>query len=76
MQYKTFLVIFMAYLLVTNEAEAFWSWLMKAATKLLPSMLGSGRKSSSREKREVEDFFDPYQRDLDLELERLLSELQ
>uniref|UniRef100_P0DY16 Antimicrobial peptide Smp24 n=1 Tax=Scorpio palmatus TaxID=1662106 RepID=NDB34_SCOPA len=76
MQYKTFLVIFMAYLLVTHEAEAIWSFLIKAATKLLPSLFGGGKKDSSKRKRDVEDFFDPYQRDLDLELERLLSQLQ
>nr|AEX09222.1 antimicrobial peptide putative [Pandinus cavimanus] len=76
MQFKTFLVIFMAYLLVTNEAEAIWSFLFKTAAKLLPSMFGGSKKSSSRGKREVEGFYDPYQRELDLELERLLSQLQ
>uniref|UniRef100_C5J897 Probable antimicrobial peptide Con10 n=1 Tax=Opisthacanthus cayaporum TaxID=573324 RepID=NDB3S_OPICY len=80
MQYKTktFLVIFLAYLVVTNEAEAFWSFLVKAASKILPSLIGGGddNKSSSKRKREIEDFFDPYQRELDLELERLLSQLQ
>nr|API81372.1 venom toxin [Hemiscorpius lepturus] len=76
MQYRTLLVIFLAYLVVTNEAEAFWSFLAKIATKALPALFGSRKKSSSRGKREIEDFSDPYQKDLDLQLERLLSQLQ
>nr|A0A0C4G5K0.1 RecName: Full=Heterin-2; Flags: Precursor [Heterometrus spinifer]AGK88595.1 heterin 2 [Heterometrus spinifer]AGK88596.1 heterin 2 [Heterometrus spinifer] len=73
MQYKTFLVIFLAYLLVTEEALAFWGALAKGALKLIPSLVSSFTK---KDKRALKNIFDPYQKNLDLELERLLSQLQ
>uniref|UniRef100_A0A1V1WBS0 Putative NDBP n=1 Tax=Superstitionia donensis TaxID=311983 RepID=A0A1V1WBS0_9SCOR len=68
---KALLVIFISYLLVTDEAEAFWGFLAKMAGKVLPSLLSSGKKD--KRKREIEDFYDPYQRQLDLE--NLLNQL-
>nr|AZL95818.1 antimicrobial non-disulfide-bridged peptide [Didymocentrus krausi] len=68
MNVKTFLVIFLVYLIMAQEAEAFLStignWIGGALSKLF------GRKR----KREIETFFDPNQQDLDRELERLLSQ--
>nr|ALG64975.1 Amp2 precursor [Vaejovis punctatus] len=73
---KALLVIFVAYLLVTDEAEAFWGFLGKLAMKAVPSLIG-GNKSSSKRKREIEDLFDPYQKDLDLQrLDRFFSQFQ
>nr|API81363.1 venom toxin [Hemiscorpius lepturus] len=74
MQYKTFLVIFLAYLLVTEEAVAFWGALAKGALKLIPAITNAF--SSKKRRREIETNLDPYQKNLDLELERLLSQLQ
>uniref|UniRef100_A0A224XFL9 Putative Non Disulfide Bridge Peptide n=1 Tax=Megacormus gertschi TaxID=1843536 RepID=A0A224XFL9_9SCOR len=69
---KTLLVIFLAYLLVTDEAEAFWGFLGKLAMKAIPSLFGS---SSKKSKREIENIFEPYQKDVDLDFERFLSQL-
>nr|AZL95817.1 antimicrobial non-disulfide-bridged peptide [Didymocentrus krausi] len=70
MQIKTFLVIFLAYLIMVHEAEAFLGLLGSVLGSVLPSIFKGKRK------REVERFFEPYQKDLDMELERLLSQLE
>nr|C5J888.2 RecName: Full=OcyC3; AltName: Full=Non-disulfide-bridged peptide 4.3; Short=NDBP-4.3; Flags: Precursor [Opisthacanthus cayaporum] len=75
MQYKTFLVISLAYLLVADEAAAFWATLAKGALKLIPT-IANAFSSKSKKRREINNVFEPYHENLDLELERFLSQLQ
>nr|AZL95819.1 antimicrobial non-disulfide-bridged peptide [Didymocentrus krausi] len=70
MQFKTFLVIFLAYLIMVHEAEAFLGAIAGLLGSIIPSLIKGKRK------REVERFFEPYQKDLDMELERLLSQFE
>nr|AHZ63106.1 antimicrobial peptide megicin-18 [Mesobuthus gibbosus] len=70
---KQLIVIFFTYFIVVNESEAFFGALFKLATKIIPSLF---RKRKGREvmmKRDLEQLFDPYQRNL--ELDRLLKQL-
>uniref|UniRef100_A0A1W7RAY4 Antimicrobial peptide n=1 Tax=Hadrurus spadix TaxID=141984 RepID=A0A1W7RAY4_9SCOR len=61
---KTLLVIFIAYLLVTDEAEAFWGFIAKAFAKAIPGIVGAFSRKS---RREIRDLFDSNQRDLDID---------
>uniref|UniRef100_A0A1V1WBL8 Putative NDBP n=1 Tax=Superstitionia donensis TaxID=311983 RepID=A0A1V1WBL8_9SCOR len=64
---KALLVMFIAYLLVAHEVEAFWGALAKVATSVLPSLFSKRSSLRNVRKREVGNFFDPYQKDLDLD---------
>nr|ADT89762.1 antimicrobial peptide marcin-18 [Mesobuthus martensii] len=71
---KQLMVIFLAYFLVVNESEAFFGHLFKLATKIIPSLFRrKNQRSRSIMKRDLENLFDPYQRNL--ELDRLLKQL-
>nr|AMX81476.1 venom peptide meuAP-18-1 [Mesobuthus eupeus] len=69
---KQLMVIFLAYFLVVNESEAFFGSLFKLATKIIPSLFRR-KKERSIMKRDLENLFDPYQRNL--EMDRLLKQL-
>ncbi|XP_067134514.1 antimicrobial peptide ToAP2-like [Centruroides vittatus] len=72
---KQLLVIFFAYFLVINESEAFFGSLLSLGSKLLPSVfkLFQRKKGRSINKRDLQDLYDPYQRNL--EMERFLKQL-
>nr|E4VP50.1 RecName: Full=Venom antimicrobial peptide-9; AltName: Full=Meucin-18; Flags: Precursor [Mesobuthus eupeus]ABR21067.1 venom antimicrobial peptide-9 [Mesobuthus eupeus] len=67
------MVIFLAYFLVVNESEAFFGHLFKLATKIIPSLF-QRKKERSVMNRDLENLFDPYQRNL--EMDRLLKQLR
>uniref|UniRef100_A0A218QX30 Putative antimicrobial peptide n=1 Tax=Tityus serrulatus TaxID=6887 RepID=A0A218QX30_TITSE len=72
---KQLLVIFFAYFLVVHESEAFLGSLLSLGSKLLPKVVGlfTRKRERSLKKRDLEKFYDPYQRNL--EMERLLKQL-
>uniref|UniRef100_A0A2I9LNR1 Antimicrobial peptide n=1 Tax=Centruroides hentzi TaxID=88313 RepID=A0A2I9LNR1_9SCOR len=73
---KQLLVIFFAYFLVINESEAFLGGIFNIVKKLLPGaikLFQKKEKERSINKRDLEDLYDPYQRNL--EMERFLKQL-
>nr|AZL95820.1 antimicrobial non-disulfide-bridged peptide [Didymocentrus krausi] len=70
---RTFLVIFLAFFIVVDNAEAFFGALFKLVTKVFPSFFW---KKKGKGRREIGDFFEPSQKDLVSELGRLLFQLQ
>nr|AIX87612.1 Non-disulfide-bridged peptide androcin 18-4 [Androctonus bicolor] len=71
---KQLIVIFFAYFLVINESEAIFGTVFKLF-KFIPGIAKLFKKKKERSimKRDLEDLFSPYQRNL--EMDRLLKQL-